>query len=84
MLHLCCDLGVKQSTLRVKKRMGIMNKQTTDFMHACYDMNSISELEDALNRAPDYTDMETWGISEDEYFDAIKSALDMKKQDISA
>jgi hypothetical protein len=51
------------------------------FAEACYDQNSIQELEAALNRAPDYTDMKEWGLTEDEYFAQLQEAIDAKLAD---
>jgi hypothetical protein len=45
------------------------------FSEACFDMNTLEELEVALNSEADETDMKTWGLSEDEYFNQIKAAL---------
>ncbi len=46
-----------------------------NFAVACYNQNSKQELLAALTEAPDQGDMKTWGISEDEWRDAIGAAL---------
>ena len=52
------------------------------FAAACYDQNSIKELEQALKNGPDRTDMRAWGIETDEeYYAQIRMALDAKKAD---
>ena len=49
------------------------------FAAACYDQNSIKELEAALIAPADATDMATWKLTEEEYFVNIKSALNAKR-----
>ena len=49
--------------------------QENTFAEACFNMNSISELETALKNDADTTDMQQWNISESEYFAQIKLAL---------
>lgn len=52
------------------------------FAAACYDQNSVKELEQALKEDPDRTDMRTWGIETDEeYYAQIRMALAAKKAD---
>ena len=48
------------------------------FASACYDQNSIKELETALINPADATDMATWNLTETEYFSNIKLALAAK------
>lgn len=55
--------------------------QPGSFAEACYDSNSISELQQALRGAPDKTDMKAWGLSESEWRRQIKIALDNKIAD---
>ena len=57
-----------------------MKKNT--FAEACYDMNSIDELIDALKQEPDESDMKTWGLSADEWRENIEIALKEKIQDL--
>lgn len=45
------------------------------FANACIDTNTVLELQEALNSAPDNTDMREWNLTEDEYEAAIKLAL---------
>ena len=49
------------------------------FAEACYNQNSIRELEEALTAAPDPVDMETWGLTADEWRDQIELALAAKR-----
>ncbi len=51
------------------------------FAAACYEQNTIAELEEALTADPDPVDMETWGLTEDEYYAQIKLALAAKRGD---
>jgi hypothetical protein len=50
--------------------------KTKECAEACYSGNSIGELEEALawERA-DRTDCEEWGLTEDEWREAIQAAL---------
>ena len=52
------------------------------FAAACYDQNSIAELEQALKNGPDVTDMKTWNLTADEWRDEIELALQAKKEDL--
>lgn len=51
------------------------------FAEACYNQNSIKDLEAALHAPADPVDMETWGLTEDEYYAQIKLALAAKRGD---
>lgn len=52
----------------------------TGFSEACYDTNSILELEEALQqRAADATDCKAWGITPGQWRAAIVEALAAKK-----
>lgn len=51
------------------------------FAAACYNNNSIAELEAALAAAPDAADMRAWGLSEAEWREQIKLALEAKRAD---
>lgn len=53
------------------------------FGAACYEQNSITELEQALTEKPDARDMGTWGISETEWRAQISDALAGKRADQS-
>ena len=50
------------------------------FAAACYDMNSIPELEAALAGPADTTDMRAWGLTEQEWRDEIALALKAKRE----
>lgn len=57
-------------------------KHLTGFAEACYDQNTIAELEDALKqRAADKTDCANWGITPTQWRAAISEALDAKRAD---
>lgn len=58
-----------------------MSIQENTFAEACYNQNTIEELEVALNSPADETDMQEWGLSESEYFDEINTALTELKED---
>lgn len=45
------------------------------FAAACYDMNSVAELEQALKDGPDATDMNKWGLTESEWTEQVELAL---------
>lgn len=54
----------------------------TGFAEACYDTNSISQLEEALKqRAADQTDCQEWKITPTQWRAAIAEALAAKKAD---
>ncbi len=50
------------------------------FAEACYEMNSIEELEDSISN-PDQTDMATWVLTEKEYCEQINIALNELKSE---
>ena len=52
-----------------------MSIQDNTFAAACYNDNSIDELEQALIDGPDETDMAGWGLSESEWREQIELAL---------
>lgn len=49
--------------------------ESGSFAAACYDMNTIRELQDALQGDADETDMKNWGIGADEWREQIELAL---------
>ena len=49
--------------------------ESNTFAEACYDTNSIYELRQALLSAADENDMESWGLSESEWYSQIQLAL---------
>ena len=51
------------------------------FAEACYNTNTIEELEVALKQEADEADMAEWGITEQEWHEQIKMALEEKKAD---
>ncbi len=55
--------------------------QTKSFAIACYDDNSIDELEIAFNGDPDETDLNEWRITPEQWLLAIATALIDKRND---
>ena len=51
------------------------------FAAACYDMNTIADLRAMLAGEPDETDMQTWGITADQWRDEIKLAIAVMEED---
>ena len=51
------------------------------FAEACYDQNTIEDLESALSGTPDVADMKEWKLSEDEWKEQIQEAIDELKSD---
>lgn len=60
----------------------IVLKENT-FAAACYNMNSIEELEQALQGPADRTDMKEWGIGSSVWREQIQLALKAMKEDAS-
>lgn len=58
-----------------------MPVQENTFAEACYDQNSIEELEVARNQEPDETDMKEWNLTEDEWREQIEIAIAALKED---
>ena len=52
-----------------------MDIESNTFSEACFDTNSIHELESAIAGDADESDMRNWGISDDEWRDQIKLAI---------
>ena len=46
-----------------------------NFAVACYDQQSLDELYEAREAEPDQTDCDTWGLSHEEWREAIVAAL---------
>jgi hypothetical protein len=59
--------------------MTTINENT--FAAACYEMNSIAELEAAIAGPADKIDMKSWGLTEQEWRDQIALALKAKRED---
>jgi len=51
------------------------------FAAACYDQNSIIDLEKALADGPDQTDMLTWALTADEWRQGIELAIATLRED---
>lgn len=51
------------------------------FAEACYNSNSIAELQSALAGDADKTDCEEWNITADEWKQSVKDALAAKLAD---
>lgn len=58
-----------------------MPVQENTFAEACYNQNSIEELEAAINQDPDETDMREWDLSGDEWREQIEIAIAALKED---
>jgi hypothetical protein len=52
------------------------------FAEACYDQNSLKELMADLPGAADETDMKIWGLTEEQWREAIRIAIIAMKKDI--
>ncbi len=50
------------------------------FAEACFNQNSIEELEACLKRDADKTDLKEWDLTEEEYFKQISIALEALKE----
>jgi hypothetical protein len=57
--------------------------QENTFAAACYDQNSITDLEQALRDGPDPTDMAEWKIDADEWREQIEMALVAKREEMA-
>lgn len=55
-----------------------LNGYSASFAEACYDDNSIDELRAALDGEADAGDCKEWGITENEWRDAINAVLNEK------
>lgn len=65
--------------------MNKLSQQAQAFADACYDQNSMSELDECLSQTTaDATDCAKWGISSDEWFAAIKQARETRLADAAA
>lgn len=58
------------------------NIENGTFAEACYNMNSIEELELALIQTADENDMKQWSLTETEWRENIELALVALKEDI--
>lgn len=58
-----------------------MSIQENTFAEACYNQNSIEELEAALQGKADATDMKGWGLTEEQWREQIRIALQELKAD---
>lgn len=58
-----------------------MSIRSNTFAEACYNTNSIAELEAALAGPADQTDCDTWGLTKAEWREQIKIALEAKRAD---
>jgi hypothetical protein len=55
---------------------------TNNFAVACYEGNSIEELREALRNDADPVDCDQWGISPEEWTNAIEAALNERLADL--
>lgn len=58
-----------------------MTIQDNTFAAACYNQNSIADLEQALINGPDEIDMRTWGLTPEEWTAEINEAICAKRDD---
>ena len=49
--------------------------ESNTFAEACYNDNTIKELEDSLYKRPDKTDMKNWDLTVNQYYKQIELAL---------
>lgn len=62
--------------MRKKTIEEYVKEDLEDFSEACYDMNTIKDLQEAYQETTaDRNDMEAWGISAAEWHYSIKVAL---------
>lgn len=59
----------------------IKDKLTRDFAEACFDMNSIEDLKEPFHEG-DKTDLETWGLTFEQFEEARQAALQDKLDDL--
>ncbi len=52
-----------------------LDGKAKEFAEACFDMNSIAELQDALRNGADQTDCTEWNITENEWEKSIEAVL---------
>lgn len=55
--------------------------QENTFAAACYDQNSMADLEAALTGTPDSADMAAWSLDETQWREQITLALNAKRAD---
>ena len=51
------------------------------FSEACYETNTITELEEGLKGVADPSDMKEWGITNEEWYSSIALALATLKEE---
>lgn len=51
------------------------------FAAACYDLNTIEELESVLQADVEQVDLDQWGLTESEYKNELKRAIQALKED---
>lgn len=51
------------------------------FAAACYNNNTADELESVLRADVDHADLEQWGLTESEYKNELKRAIQALKED---
>jgi rubrerythrin len=60
----------------------VMTIADNTFAAACFDQNSIADLEAALINGPDSTDMLTWKLTKEEWIEQINLALQEKRAEV--
>ncbi len=61
-----------------------MKIESNTFAEACYNMNNIAELEQALTEGPDTADMQTWGLTESQWVEQVETALSALREESAA
>lgn len=71
------ELSKKEYSELVKSGLKSSDSSLSPFAEACYDSNSYDELKNFSNDEPDDADMKTWDISDGEWRDCQKEALEL-------
>ncbi|MDE9484464.1 hypothetical protein, partial [Xenorhabdus bovienii] len=69
----------KISTQQKVNKMTTINDNT--FAAACYNQNTIEDLQAALLAGPDESDMKTWGLTAEQWTNEIKLAIKALAED---
>jgi hypothetical protein len=70
------------NAMKTSQGIGVSRIEGNTFAAACYDMNSIAELEESLQGDADRTDCENWSITPGEWRSQIELALAAKRADL--
>ena len=64
-----------KSFAEIAQELKSASRHLSGFAEACYDQNSTDELIESLKLGADKTDCKTWGIDDDQWQEAVKTAL---------